>query len=269
MGIIRALKYWNTETLKHRRTYYMILPEWTTTNIVIYSALAVLAIGVAPAEYFGQSMMFYSKFRSVSGIPSRISMFIVYFTPIVALYFSARNYLSNATMIQWIVLAAVFIHFAKRVLESMFLHKYSGVAGLLTTILVASFYSMAAYLIGWLNTDPIPAMDVWFALGFVVFLAGIAGNFLHHKLLADLRKNSLDYFIPKGGLFEFVVCPHYLFEILTWLGIALLSRHLAAWLILLFVIDYLSARGIRTLKWYHEKFSDFPKDRKAILPFVL
>lgn len=247
----------------------MIFPEWTTTNIIIYSALAVLAIGVAPAEYFGQSMMFYSKFRSVSGIPSRLSMFILYSTPIVALYFSARNYLATANAIQWIVLAAVFIHFAKRVLESLFLHKYSGVAGLLTTILIASFYSTAAYLIGWLNANPIPAVDLWFVVGIVLFLFGIAANFYHHKLLADLRKNSLDYFIPKGGLFEFVVCPHYLFEIITWLGIALLSRHLAAWLILLFIIDYLSARSIRTLKWYHDKFSDFPKDRKAILPFII
>lgn len=247
----------------------MIFPEWTTANIIIYSALAILAIGVAPAEYFGQSMMFYSKFRSVSGIPSRLSMFILYSAPIVALYFSAREYLPNATMIQWIVLASVFIHFAKRVLESLFLHKYSGVAGLLTTILIASFYSTAAYFIGWLNANPIPAVDLWFVLGIVLFLLGVAANFYHHKLLADLRKNSLDYFIPKGGLFEFVVCPHYLFEIITWLGIALLSRHLAAWLILLFIIDYLSARSIRTLKWYHDKFSEFPKDRKAILPFVL
>jgi very-long-chain enoyl-CoA reductase len=143
------------------------------------------------------------------------------------------------------------------------------VAGLLTTILIASFYSTAAYFIGWLNANPIPAVDIWFVLGIALFLFGIIANFYHHKLLADLRKNSLDYFIPKGGLFERVVCPHYLFEILTWLGIALLSRHLAAWLVLLFVINYLSARSIRTLKWYHDKFPEFPKDRKAILPFVL
>lgn len=97
----------------------------------------------------------------------------------------------------------------------------------------------------------------------------MSGNFYHHKLLADLRKNSLDYFIPKGGLFDYVVCPHYLFEILTWLGIALLSRHLAAWMTLLFIIFYLSARALRALRWYHSKFTGFPKDRKAILPFVL
>ncbi|NWF64934.1 MAG: hypothetical protein HXY38_11580 [Chloroflexi bacterium] len=247
----------------------MIFPEWTTTDIILYAFLALMAIGVAPAEYFGQSMMYYSKFRSVGGIPTRISMFILYFTPILALLVSARGYLGSANLIQWIVFGSVFMHFAKRVLESLFLHKYSGNAGALTTLLIAIFYSSAAYLIGWLNQNPIAFVDVWFGLGIVFFLTGLSGNFYHHKLLADLRKNSLDYFIPKGGWFEYVVCPHYLFEIVTWLGVALLSRHLGAWLILLFVISYLSARSLRTLTWYHEKFKDFPKDRKAILPFIL
>ncbi|NOH01140.1 MAG: DUF1295 domain-containing protein [Chloroflexi bacterium] len=247
----------------------MIFPEWTTTNQILYAALAVLAVGVGPAEYYGQSMMFYSKFRSVSGIPSRVSMVILYSAPIVALLVSARSYLPNANLIQWIVFGSVFTHFSKRVLESLFLHKYSSHAGLLTTLLVASFYSTAAYLIGWMNGNPFPSTDGWFALGIVLFIVGIGGNFYHHKLLADLRKDSFDYFIPRGGLFEFAVCPHYLFEILTWLGIALLSRHLAAWLILLFIVAYLTARSLRTLKWYQDKFSDFPKNRKAILPLVL
>jgi very-long-chain enoyl-CoA reductase len=247
----------------------MIFPEWTTANQILYAALTLLALGVGFAEYFGQSMMFYSKFRSVKGIPSRVSMVILYASPIVAAVISARGYLATASPIQWLVLAAVWLHFAKRVLESLFLHKYSGVAGLLTTLLITSFYSTAAYLIGWLNQHPIPAVDLPFVLGLVLFLFGMAFNFYHHKLLADLRKNSLDYFIPKSGLFEYVVCPHYLFEIITWLGIALLSRHLAAWLILLFVISYLTARSLRTLQWYHQKFSDFPKDRKAILPAIL
>lgn len=247
----------------------MIFPEWTTGNTILYIALAVLGVGVAPGEYYGQTMMYYSKFRRVGGIPSRLYMFFIYSAPIVALFFSVRGYLPNANLVQWIVGGAVFIHFLKRVLESLFLHKYSGTAGILTALLVGSFYSFAAYLIGWLNQNPIPVVDAWFVLGILVFLVGIGGNFYHHKLLADLRMDSLDYFIPRGGLFKHVICPHYLFEIITWLGIALLSRHLAAWLILLFVFDYLSARAIRTLAWYRERFKDFPIERKAIFPFIL
>lgn len=246
----------------------MIFPEWTTGNIVLYSFLTLLVLGVAPLELKGQAMMAYSKFRASKGISARLGMFILYFSPVVALYFSAKDYLSNATLIQWIVLASVFTHFAKRVLETLFLHRYSGPIDLFTTLLIASFYSFASFLIGYINRNPITSIDVWFTIGIVLYVVGMIGNFIHHKILADLRKNSLDYFIPKSGLFNYVVCPHYLFEIFTWVGIFLLSRHLATLLVLGFIIAYLSARSIRTLQWYKEKFSDFPKHVKALIPFV-
>jgi hypothetical protein len=247
----------------------MILPEWTTFNITLYIFFAVLVVGVGPAEYFGMSMMNYSKFRKDTGISGRAGMVFLYFLPFVAITFIAGSYLPTATPVQWLVYLAVAFHFIKRVLESLFVHKYAGKIDLFTTLLIAAFYSHAAGMLGWLNQNPLPAPDVWVTIGIALYIVGIAGNFYHHKLLADLRKNSLDYFIPKGGLFEYVVCPHYLFEILIWLGIALLSRHLAAFVVLFFITFYLTARAIRALKWYHEKFKDFPKNRKAILPFVL
>ncbi len=247
----------------------MIFPEWTTGNIIFYGFLVMVALSVGPLEYFGQAMMAYSKFRPTNGISTRTGMVILYATPLVALVFSALPYLSNPTIIQLIVFASVFIHFAKRVLESLFLHKYSGPIGVFTTLMIAGFYSLAAFMIGYLNRVPLQTMDSWFFFGIVLFVIGIIGNFNQHKVLADLRKDSLEYKIPRGGLFEYVVCPHYLFEIITWLGIFLLSRHLGALLVLAFIIAYLSARSIRTLAWYREKFKDFPAGRKGIFPFVL
>jgi hypothetical protein len=247
----------------------MILPEWTTLNITLYSFFAVLVIGVGPAEYFGMSMMNYSKFRKGTGVSGRAGMVFLYSLPFVTITFIAWSYLPSATLVQWVVYLAVAFHFIKRVLESLFLHKYAGKIDLSTTMMIALFYSFAAGTLGWLNRNPLLAPDTWIYIGVVLYIIGITGNFNHHKLLADLRKNSLEYFIPKGGLFEYVICPHYLFEMIAWLGIALLSRHLMAWFILLFIIFYLTARAMRALKWYHEKFNDFPKDRKAILPFVL
>ena len=229
----------------------------------------MVALSVGPLEYFGQAMMAYSKFRPADGISTRTGMVILYATPLVALVISALPYLSNPTIIQLIVFASVFIHFAKRVLESLFLHKYSGPIGVFTTLMIAGFYSLAAFMIGYLNRVPLQTMDSWFFFGIVLFVIGIIGNCNQHKLLADLRKDSLEYKIPRGGLFEYVVCPHYLFEIITWLGIFLLSRHLGALLVLAFIIAYLSARSIRTLAWYREKFKDFPAGRKGIIPFVL
>ncbi|MEN9564751.1 MAG: hypothetical protein RIR73_2995 [Chloroflexota bacterium] len=247
----------------------MIFPEWTTLNIILYSFFLLLALGVGPAEYFGASMMNYSKFRTGKGIPGRVGMAILYFLPGLAITLVAWNYLPTASLVQWAVYLAVALHFAKRVFESLFIHKYAGKIDLFTTFMIAGFYSLAAGMIGWLNNNPLPAPDVWFYIGIGLYIIGMAGNFYHHKLLADLRKNSLDYFIPKGGLFEVVVCPHYLFEIIIWLGIALLSRHLLAWIVLLFIVLYLITRSWRALAWYREKFTNFPKDRKGILPFVM
>jgi len=247
----------------------MIFPEWTTGNIIFYLSLAVIVLAYGPLEYIGQSQMAYSKFRPAKGIPTRTGMFILYFTPLIALTVSALPYISNPTTVQLFVFGAVFIHFAKRVLEVLFLHKYSGPIGIFTTLVIAGFYSLAAFLIGYVNREPLPVMDGWSYIGIGLFLTGIIGNFIHHKILVDLRKNTLDYIIPWNGLFNFVVCPHYLFEITAWFGIALLSRHFGAFLVLVGFSLYLTARSLRTLKWYRERFSDFPSQRKALIPFIL
>jgi len=247
----------------------MILPEWTTNNILLYSLLAFIVLAVGPLEYFGQAMMAYSKFRPAQGLPTRMGMFILYFLPFLAVIVSALPYLAGPSVIQLFVFAAVAVHFLKRVLESLFLHKYSGPIGVFTTFIIAGFYSLAAYLIGYLNRDPLQSMDIWFYIGAALFIAGVIGNFIHHKILAGLRKNTMEYIIPSGGLFNVVVCPHYLFEIITWIGIALLSRHLGAFIVLFGFASYLTARSIRTLKWYQERFSEFPVARKALIPFIL
>lgn len=246
----------------------MIFPEWTNFNIIFYISLAIAVIVTGPAIYFGQVVLAYSKFRTANGIPTRLGMFILYFSPIVTLFFTVKDYVSNANLIQWIVIGSIGLHFSKRVLESLFLHKYSGPTGFATTIAIAFFYSFAAFFISWLNAKPISTIDIWFMLGIVLYIVGNVGNFIHHKILVDLRKDSMEYVIPHGGLFNYVVCPHYFFEIFTWTGIFLFSRHLGALLVLLIIIAYLSGRSLRTLEWYKEKFANFPKKLKAMIPFV-
>ena len=39
------------------------------------------------------------------------------------------------------------------------------------------------------------------------------------------------YSVPQGGLFPLVATPHYLFEIVAWLGIALAAQQLNALLV--------------------------------------
>lgn len=73
-----------------------------------------------------------------------------------------------------------------------------------------------------------PKLDLkW--LGVVLFLIGISGNFDHHYLISKLKDDeSRDrkYRIPRRGLFNLVICPHYLFEILEFWRISCISQTL-------------------------------------------
>lgn len=40
-----------------------------------------------------------------------------------------------------------------------------------------------------------------------------------------------DYLSPAkaGGMFDLVACPHYMYEVCSWLGVAILARHVFSW----------------------------------------
>ncbi|PIN17284.1 3-oxo-5-alpha-steroid 4-dehydrogenase (NADP(+)) [Handroanthus impetiginosus] len=119
-----------------------------------------------------------------------------------------------------------------------------------------------------IQTLPEPSIDLKY-IGISIFILGICGNFYHHYLLSKLRtKGDKNYKIPQGGLFNLVICPHYLFEILSFLGISCISQTLYALSFTMGTIFYLMGRSYATRKWYESKFEDFPKDVKALVPYI-
>ena len=108
-------------------------------------------------------------------------------------------------------------------------------------------------------------MITW--IGLATFAAGTVINADHHVLLANLRARGTDeYVIPRGGLFTVIVCPHYLGELLAWLGIALVSRQLAMYTWFFGETAYLLIRSRNTLKWYRTKFPQIPGSVRDVLP---
>ncbi|CAO2173351.1 unnamed protein product [Urochloa humidicola] len=67
--------------------------------------------------------------------------------------------------------------------------------------------------------------------GMLVFAAGLAGSFYHYHLHSRLRATAgggeggdKGYKILRGGLFGLVSCPHYLFKIIGFFGLAMVSH---------------------------------------------
>jgi protein-S-isoprenylcysteine O-methyltransferase Ste14 len=246
----------------------MIFPIWDTPNTLFYAIFAVFAVSMGMFDYFEWMPMQYSKFFRGKGIPSRLAMIILYGLPVLFALVWGAGYLASANLAQWIVFGVVVAYFAKRTLESAFLHKYSGSVQPLTWVSIAFFYTFVAAMLIFLNGQTAPSVDVFFWLGLGLFLVGLGGNFYHHRLLSNLRQKDANYHLPRGGWFAYVACPHYFFELLAWLGIVLMSRHLFALLAFVGMLGYLVLRSIKTRAWYRARFAEYPPERKCMIPFM-
>lgn len=112
--------------------------------------------------------------------------------------------------------------------------------------------------------------DIRFISGLLLFVVGFVIAKQSDAILAGLRKpGETGYKIPYGGLYRYVSCPNYLGEILQWTGFALAGWSLPALAFVAFTSANLVPKALSSQKWYREKFPDYPKDRKAIIPFLL
>lgn len=82
---------------------------------------------------------------------------------------------------------------------------------------------------------------------------------------------SLGHFMPSGGGFEYVSCPHYFAEILMYFSASLIlgGRSYTWWLVCLWTLTNQMCTGLSSHQWYQEKFKNYPSSRKAIIPFLV
>ena len=138
---------------------------------------------------------------------------------------------------------------------------YCAVNGFLNGSFVSTYGAHLAE--GWF-TDP------RFGLGVAVFAYGYFLNKQSDRILRDLRApGETGYKIPYGGGYRLVSAPNYLGELITWTGFALASWSLAGLSFVYFTACNLVPRALSNHRWYHEKFPDYPRERRAIIPYVL
>lgn len=108
-----------------------------------------------------------------------------------------------------------------------------------------------------------------FMLGLAVFLAGLATNLHSDTLLLNLRRpGETGYKIPRGGAFELVSGANFFGEIVEWFGFALAAWSLPAFAFAIFTFANIGPRAASHHQWYLKKFPDYPRNRRAVIPFV-
>ncbi|KAF7285321.1 hypothetical protein GWI33_011114 [Rhynchophorus ferrugineus] len=108
-----------------------------------------------------------------------------------------------------------------------------------------------------------------------VFLLAWRHQQICTRILAELRKNSKgevvsnEYNLPNGDWFHYLTAPHQTTEIIMYASVMWLLWHHISWF---FVFTWVLVNQVETILlshwWYQENFKDFPKKRKALIPFL-
>lgn len=106
-------------------------------------------------------------------------------------------------------------------------------------------------------------------LGLVLFAIGFTVHVHSDHVLRTLRApGETGYRIPNRGLHRWVSSPNYLGECAQWAGFALLTWNLASLSFFIWTAANLVPRAHRHAQWYRETFTDYPEERRIIIPFV-
>jgi 3-oxo-5-alpha-steroid 4-dehydrogenase 1 len=116
--------------------------------------------------------------------------------------------------------------------------------------------------------------DPRFLVGVTLYYVGFAANLHADHVLRSLRskeevaRGERIYRMPHGGLFRYVTNASYLAELVFWAGFALFTFSPAGVFIFAISAANLVPRAIQTHRWYLERFPDYPKQRRVLIPFL-
>lgn len=101
-------------------------------------------------------------------------------------------------------------------------------------------------------------------------------QFESNLIFINLRKNKTGavvtetHLMPKGGLFTYLSSPHMTCEVAMYTALYILLHQNTSYIYCLaWVVTNQLSNALLTHRWYKETFSDYPKERKAFIPFLI
>jgi very-long-chain enoyl-CoA reductase len=169
------------------------------------------------------------------------------------------------------------VHFLKRELETLFLHRFSLAtmparnifknslhywvfAGLNLALWVYAPSSPAA------STSDSPISAALTAASVALFIFGEMANLSTHVTLRNLRpEGSTARGIPQGFGFGLVTCPNYFFEILAWIGVWGVCRSWAAALFIAIAGGQMALWAKKKERRYRKEFREQYTEKRWVL----
>ncbi|KAK3612308.1 hypothetical protein CHS0354_011026 [Potamilus streckersoni] len=172
-------------------------------------------------------------------------------------------------------------HYAKRLLETIFVHRFSHATMPILNIFKNSIYywGFAAFVAYFVN-HPLYTPPAFGAVqiygGLALFTLAELGNFSIHMALRNLRPpGTKERKIPHPTsnpftqLFKVVSCPNYTYEVLSWTGFTIMTQCLPAALFTIAGFYQMAVWALGKHRNYKKEFSSYPRGRKSIVPFLL
>ncbi|XP_010853812.1 PREDICTED: very-long-chain enoyl-CoA reductase [Bison bison bison] len=159
-------------------------------------------------------------------------------------------------------------HYIKRLLETLFVHRFSHGTMPLRNIFKPHRPLLSA------SSSAYGAQQVKLALA--IFVICQLGNFSIHMALRDLRPagsktRKIPYPTrnPFTWLFLLVSCPNYTYEVGSWIGFAIMTQCLPVALFSLVGFTQMTIWAKGKHRSYLKEFRDYPPLRMPIIPFLL
>ncbi|KAL7789908.1 hypothetical protein V8C37DRAFT_385484 [Trichoderma ceciliae] len=184
----------------------------------------------------------------------------------------------SATLVAWFLMSS---QGARRLFECLFVFKPGsspmwfvhwalGLAYYTAVGISVWIQGAGAILQSWESPQPI-RLTPQIIIGAAVFGFAAAQQNHCHKHLASLKK----YTLPSEGWFRYLICPHYTFECLLYLSLAVVAApagnmvNRSVLCSLVFVLANLGATAHGTKVWYANKFgADKLAGKWTMIPFV-
>jgi len=171
-------------------------------------------------------------------------------------------------------------HYAKRLFETQYIHRFSNATMPIRNLFknCGYYWGFAAFMSYFINhpmyTRPtFSPMQVY--LGLAGFIISEIGNFSIHLLLRNLRpagtkERKIPYpnSNPLTLMYNFVSCPNYTYEVMSWISFTLMTQCLPVAFFTLAGFIQMRVWAIGKHRQYKKEFANYPKGRTPIIPFA-